>query len=388
VADVTSDRAVEAERLRHLFRIFAATQCRGRSPVYETLSEGVVEDDGLLGLLLSTPGNQRRPSLLFAAVNLLLASCPGSELAAYYPIHGGRRPADGRLVPAFAAFCAEHRGELDRLLRDRSTQTNEVRRCVALYLGLNHVRRHWPGPLALVEIGASAGLNLLFDHYQYRLDRRNAFPAAASPVTISCEVRDGASGDKILGTVPEITRRLGIDQHPVNVADPDARAWLEAFIWPEQVDDLATLRNAVDLAVATPIMTIVRGDATADTARLLGDLPGTEPIAVFTASLLSYLTADARTAFAAQLQQAARRRRVAWIFAEAPGLVATTTDLSVTALDGPLARRNSRYLVGASLRGPGRHDDALLALADPYLRWLAPARHPADDFRWVDAERP
>jgi hypothetical protein len=153
-------------------------------------------------------------------------------------------------------------------------------------------------------------------------------------------VRGRAPDGQILGPVPEITRRLGIDQHPVNVADPD--------------------------------------------------LPGTEPIAVFTASLLSYLTADARAAFAAQLKQAAKRRRIARIFAEAPGLVAATIDLNVTALDGPLARRNSRYLVAASLRSPGSggRDDALLALADPYLRWLAPARHPADDFRWADDERP
>jgi hypothetical protein len=298
-------------------------------------------------------------------------------------------------MPAFVAFCAGHRGELDRLLRDKSTQTNEVRRCAALYLGLNHVRRRWPDPPALVEIGASAGLNLLFDRYRYRLGGRDAVPAGASPVTISCEVRGEASGGQILGTVPEITRRLGIDMHPVNVTDPGARAWLEAFIWPEQTDDLATLRNAIDLAVSAPVAAVVRGDATTDTARLLGDLPGTEPIAVFTASLLSYLTKDARTAFAAQLEQAAKRRRIAWIFAEAPGLVAATIDLNVPALDGPLARRNSRYLVGASLRGPdlspndpGGRDDALLALADPYLRWLAPARHPADDFRWVDDERP
>lgn len=129
----------------------------------------------------------------------------------------------------------------------------------------------------------------------------------------------------------------------------------------------------------------MRGDATTDTARLLGDLPGTEPIAVFTASLLSYLVKDARAALVAQLQQAAKRRRIAWIFAEAPGL-GSGDHRPQRDRPGrpPVARRNSRYLIGASLRGPGPggpggRDGALLALADPYLRWLAPARHPAGE---------
>jgi hypothetical protein len=73
---------------------------------------------------------------------------------------------------------------------------------------------------------------------------------------------------------------------------------------------------------------------------------------------------------------------VAWVFAEAPGLLATA-ELDVPALCGPLARRNTLWLVGASLRGPGPRDDRLLARADPYLRWLAPARGADDDFQWL-----
>jgi hypothetical protein len=388
-------RAAEAERLRRLFRFFGATQSAGRSPVYEALSEGVAGDDSLLGLLLDTPEDQRRPSLLFAAVNLLLASRRDSELAAYYPIHGGRRRVDDQLVPAFSAFCGRHRDELARLLSQRSTQTNEIRRCVALRLGVDHVQRRWPGPVALVEVGASAGLNLLFDHYDYRLDDsglngEGTSTTAASPVVVSCEVR-GSSGTDILRAAPRITRRLGIDRQPVDLADPDARAWLEAFIWPEQVEELATLRGAIDLAASpsTAAVSVVTGDATTDTARVLSGLPGREPVVVFTASLLSYLNAEARTAFVAQLDEAARRRPVAWVYAEAPGLLATTA-LHLAALRGPLARRNSRYLVGVSLRGADQHDDQhddqLLGLAEPYLRWFSPARHPADDFAWVPAD--
>ncbi|MDV9171168.1 DUF2332 domain-containing protein [Streptomyces sp. W16] len=375
---------MEAERLRRLFRFFGATQSAGRSPVYEALSEGVAGDDGLLGLLLDTPEEQRRPSLFFAAVNLLLASRRGSELAAYYPIHGGHRAVDDRLVPALSAFCRRHRDELARLLSERSTQTNEIRRCVALRVGVDHVQRHWPGPVAFAEVGASAGLNLLFDHYDYRLDGEVSSTTSASSVVVSCEVR-GASGTGILRTAPPITRRLGIDQRPIDLSDPDARAWLEAFVWPEHIEELATLRGAVDLAAATSAARVVTGDAATDTARILGELPGREPVVVFTASLLSYLTAQARTAFVAQLREAAQRRPVAWVFAEAPGLLATT-GLDVVALRGPLARRNSLYLVGASLRGADRRHDQLLGLADPYLRWFSPARDPADDFDWVPTD--
>jgi hypothetical protein len=92
-AEQGAGRAAGAERLRRLFRFFAATQCRGRSPVYEALSEGVADSDALLDLLMSTPAEQRRPTLLLAAVSFLLAVRPGAPLAAYYPVHGGRRTA-------------------------------------------------------------------------------------------------------------------------------------------------------------------------------------------------------------------------------------------------------------------------------------------------------
>lgn len=59
-------------------------------------------------------------------------------------------------------------------------------------------------------------------------------------------------------------------------------------------------------------------------------------------------------------------------------------NLTAPALAGPLAQRNTVYLVGASLRGPdNERDDRLLALADPYLRWIAPARGSTDDLSWV-----
>lgn len=89
--------------------------------MYEALSDAIADHDEPLRLLLAAPVEQRRPVLLLAAVNLLLAAEPGAALAAYYPTRGGRRPVDVQLWPAFAAFCAAHRDELTGLVRERST---------------------------------------------------------------------------------------------------------------------------------------------------------------------------------------------------------------------------------------------------------------------------
>lgn len=386
-----AQRVDPVERLSRLFKFFAVTQCRGRSRVYEVVSEAIAEGGDTLELLLAAPEHQQRASLLFASVNLLLAADAagtesGARLVAYYAIHGGTRPVDDELPAAFAEFCAEHRDAVLGLVRERSTQTNEIRRCVALRLGLAQVQHVWPGKAALVEVGASAGLNLRFDHYRYRLNDLDLAPRYDSQISLSCEVL-GQSGReaRLFDPIPEVTTRLGIDRTPVDLTDADARAWLEAFIWPEDVEGLATLRRTIDLALATPEMAVRHGDATRDVAQSIADLPGSEPVVVFTATLLTYLSPDQSTAFVAQLDEAAKQRPVVWIFAEAPGLLARTAGLNIPVLSGPLAQRNSGFAVGTSFRGGDVDEvDRVHALADSYLHWIAPARSLDDEFPWIE----
>jgi Uncharacterized protein conserved in bacteria (DUF2332) len=313
------------ERLRTLFRLFASTQCEGRSALYAHLGHGLVEEESLLWMLLAAPPSQRRPSLLLASVNHLLGEYRDDPLAAYYPIHGGDRQVDDQALPAFHAFCTTYDARLRDLLATRNTQTNEIRRCFALRLGLARIAELWPGrPVALLEIGASAGLNLAFDAYAYRVGGQVARPGGDSPVTLSTVLRGGGSVDGLLGALPAIEYRMGADLDPVDLGgDPEAARWLEAFIWPEQVEELAV----------------------------------------------------------AQLATAARDREVAWLFTEAPGLI-TRTDVTAPALRGPLRNNGEVYAVGVSLRSGSDHDDEVLALAHPYLEWIAPAREPADDFSW------
>ena len=122
------------------------------------------------------------------------------------------------------------------LLRHRRTQTNEVGRCAILLPVLARLQ----GPLALVEVGASAGLCLLLDRYRYRYGDRSVGDASA-PVLLDCEVSGPVPVPK---RVPEVAWRRGIDVARIDVTDDDDVRWLEACVWPDQTERIARLLAA------------------------------------------------------------------------------------------------------------------------------------------------
>jgi hypothetical protein len=124
------------------YREFAA-DARGRSPAYESLAEAVAADAGVLRFLDSLPPRKRQPNLLFAAAWYLLGA-----------------PAD---ISALRKLARRRPAELAAVMVARRTQTNEPARCATVLPALAQL----PPPLALIEVGASAGLTLLFDRYSY-----------------------------------------------------------------------------------------------------------------------------------------------------------------------------------------------------------------------------
>jgi hypothetical protein len=150
---------VAVKEYENAFERFADVEARGSSPLYETLSVGVAEDDALLALAEEVPDDQPAPNLLFAAVQSLLFERPDYDLAAYYPsIVESAKPPDEDAYEAFRTFCLDHRTEILRLLRSRRVQTNVVRRCSILLPAFEDVSRRCDRTtLGLVEIGPSAG---------------------------------------------------------------------------------------------------------------------------------------------------------------------------------------------------------------------------------------
>lgn len=238
------------------------------SPLYVELCQVIAADPKLLEVLNEVE-HTPAPNILFAAVKLLLGEHPGDPLARYYP-HLTDRPEDPRGAGrAFREFVLSNRAHIADIGATRYTQTNECRRATALLPGI------WAGDhddFHLIDIGASAGLNLVLDRYRYRWDGKQWGDSA---LLLEAELRGADPSPRPI----TVRRRIGIDLNPLSPQDPDDRAWLEALVWPEDRARLQRLRAALDIAAAATLE-MVHGDAADLLGDVLGGLPAGEPAVV------------------------------------------------------------------------------------------------------------
>ena len=249
------------------FLDFAERQARGSSPAYERLSRGVASDDELLALIETVPPPKRQPNLLLGVVRLL-----GGPVGDY---------------AAFRAFVLGAWPSVEAELRTRATQTNEIGRSALLLPVLAGL----PQPLALLEVGASAGLNLYPDRFSY--DYGAGVLGADGPV-LTCELTGRTPPDKL----PEVVWRAGLDLNPLDITSAGDRAWLEALIWPEHDDRRRRLRAAEAIAAADPPH-LIRGDLVDDLPALAASAPPGATLVVFHTSVLYQVPEERREAFKA-----------------------------------------------------------------------------------------
>jgi hypothetical protein len=343
---------------------FALTQCHGYSPLYETIALAMAEDDDLLALLSTAPPNEARPTLLLAAVHYLLLGGIDHPLAQFYDSVRGRGPdAPGPATVArqFRSFCHDFRPSLVELIGSGHTQTNDVRRSAALVVALQQLTLSNDQPLRLIELGSSAGLNLLYERYRYRFGALEVGdPSSGVEVPVSMDDRI-----KVEERLPPSASATGVDIAPVDFADDDEVRWIRSFVWPELTDDAHRLMAAVDIARRWPPL-VLEGGAHDLLPSLLEDSPvGSLPV-VFHSTLLTYLDRDERTDLFATLERFGHERSLAWIALESPGLLAQSGGIDL----GLPEAANSRFVLTLAT-WPGRERRALpLALVDPYGRWM------------------
>jgi hypothetical protein len=305
--------ATDAAGCAQMFAEFARSAA-SRAPLYSRLSAGVAEDARLAALLLRAPPEQRQPVLLFACVHDLLLDGADGALARFYP-NLTPSPSGGDPVPALREFCTQYDAELTERLASRSTQTNEIGRCALLLPAFGLVAAEY-GPVVHVDVGASAGLNLLLDRYRYRYEPGGTVGPSSSPIELPC----GTRGDvPVPAVMPEVAARLGIDPKPVDVHDVSQARWLEACVWPDQTDRFERLKAAIELARREGL-TVQRGHAVRDTGPLVESMLGAGHPIVTNTWVLNYLSGAERESYVAELDAVGARRDLSWIYLESPYL--------------------------------------------------------------------
>lgn len=267
---ITGDPRIAAE-----YRQFGEVFARGASPLYQRLSYGVADDPDMLALLAELPRAKQQPNLLYAAARYVTGV-----------------PAD---YQEFRRGVLDHRDAVVATMLARRTQTNEAARCTALYPLLASL----PQPVALLEVGASAGLCLHPDHYRYDYDGALTGDPA-SPLTLRCRVQGAGPAPRDGLTV---AWRCGIDLNPMDVTDPDDVRWLETLIWPGPGHDerLARLRAAVEIARRQPPR-IVPGDLNERLGSVAAEAPPDATLVVFHTAVLTYLSDVDRDRFVDQVR--------------------------------------------------------------------------------------
>jgi hypothetical protein len=252
---------------------FADYEANGNSPLYREWALGVATDPELEGLIADLPNGRQQPNLIFAAARL-----SGSPIAPF---------------PQFRDWLLAHWHDVKAQALTRTTQTNEPGRCAVLLPLLAAL----PQPLAVVEVGASAGLCLYPDRYSYRYNNGDFLDPSAgrSKVELACSTTGPVPFPSRL---PEVVWRSGIDLNPLDVHSADDTRWLRALVWPEQTDRLQRLDAAISIAQSDPAQ-VVRGDLNSALVELAMQAPAGATLVVFHSAVLSYLPNDDRQRFVA-----------------------------------------------------------------------------------------
>ncbi len=338
------DKAAES------FRYYASTIYPGRSPLYFSLAMRLAEDSELLTIASKAWEKNALPNLFFAAVHLLLLKGEHHQLAAFYPSLNNNSKHYDFAYPYFRSFVLEHKGEISEIITTHSVQTNEVGRCAILVPAFELAARQAKNrPLALIEIGSSAGLTLFWDRYHYRYGKNLQCGDPNSLVQIECLLR-GEKRPPVPNQFPEIASRVGIDLNPVSLNDPENVQWLRALVWPEHQKRANQLELAIQVARQDPSK-IIHGDALELLPSLIERVRDDAQLCIFHSFTLSLASGKPREKLELLLAKASEKRNLFHICLE-------------------WARNSESPLLSLASLNNGEDDEKILARCHPHGEWI------------------
>ena len=295
-------------RLSEIFKRFASVECNGSCSLYEFLSYQIAEDDELLSIAEVVPKGQPVPNLFFGAVHYLLLKGRQHPLRSYYP---SITESVGEMEDSFRYFkdfCLENKEDIISILKMKRVQTNEVRRCSYLYPSFNYIYELTNKPLALIEIGTSAGLQLFWDQYAYSYGTGEVIGNTSSNVHIQSEIK----GDRkpFLSAKPApVTMRTGVDLHIVDLSDSEEFLWLKALIWPSHHERLKLFEASGNFTKEQEV-TLIEGDGVELLSKLVKEVPHDVTLCVFHTHVANQMPIDVRKRLFAIIKEIGQERDV------------------------------------------------------------------------------
>jgi hypothetical protein len=266
----------------------AADDLKSKGPVWELLAEFAAEPEwSALALRM------------MAAIHRLVLQDRLPFLTSHYPSVGGDGDAS-MAWPLFQDALIEHLAEIRRLI-GRGCQTNEVGRSAALLGGFLEVAHRTRLPLCILEIGASAGLNLRWDRYRYE-SGETGWGDEHSPVRFVHFFDVPPPLDR----TAEVVERKGCDLAPIDPTSEDGALSLRSFIWADQLGRLSRLDGAMEVAKQMPV-NVEQVDAALFLERELEAPRPDMATVVYHSVFLQYPTDEIRTRIAAVIGAAVSR---------------------------------------------------------------------------------
>ncbi|HXW35010.1 MAG TPA: DUF2332 domain-containing protein, partial [Acidimicrobiales bacterium] len=359
------------------------SSCRDYSPIYDRVCRSVARDIEILDLVRQAPPPAHQPNVLLGAVHFLLLDGLGHPLA---DVYAGRSNSDP--APLFRDVCLSNRDAILEIMETRRTQTNECGRSAligpALTWTANRVAAE-PGraeagaaeagapgprtaeprtaePIHVIDVGTSAGLNLLCDRYLLDYGDKGTCGPKDAGVRIECAVQFGSP--PIAPRLPRIGTRIGIDRNPVDTTDEDDVRWLLACVWPD-TGRLERTEKAIDEVRRNPLR-ILKGDALDALPLALDELPEKGEVCVLTTFSYSYFSLEERQRFVELLQQASSRRDITWISADGLNILPM-----FELVDPPNHDGNEPCVLGAvRFRDAASLESVVLAYVHAHGQWI------------------
>ena len=237
------------------------------------------------------------------------------ELAAHYPSSVANWTIDD-IWPLARALLEREPNTAAAFIRS-APQTNETRRSIALLAAFLHFAQQWQGEIDLLEIGASAGLNMNWDLYTYKT--KSWTWGAEGPVQIDT---DWNGPPPPLADI-NVRTRAACDLNPLDISDETQRLQLKSYIWPDQPERLARFDGAVALARETGVH-VERADAAPWLAQKLNARAADAATIVYHSVFLQYPPREAREAIVDAITEAGARATssapLAWVRLEPEAL--------------------------------------------------------------------